>query len=217
MLQELDICGNSLRLPEDNTTSASPGPAVFVCSECGDCLSSQDCLNEHMLDSHAQKLQRKWDCSYCSYTTNRRDHLTKHEYIHTGARPLSCPSCNKTFTQKGNLVRHQRVHTGERPYKCTVCGQQFKDSSALSKHRTLHLDGGKPHKCHYCGAAFKHERNMIAHLEIHTRERQHACRWCDKKFNQSSSARKHEQQMHSSETSPINSSSHGGSNEKLNS
>ncbi|XP_077529730.1 uncharacterized protein LOC144142240 [Haemaphysalis longicornis] len=156
---------------EDKISSAAPGSAIFGCPECGDFLSSQGYLNKHMQDCHAPRPQKRLGCSFCPYTTNKRDHLVVHVQTHTGSRPFSCPSCIKKFTHKANLVRHQRVHRGEKPYKCATCGWQFRDASNLARHTQLHFDDRKPHACRYCGKAFRSKGNLERHLEMHTRKR----------------------------------------------
>lgn len=165
-----------------NTVLAATGPAIFLCSVCGDCLSSQDCLDKHMLGYHAP-----------------RSHMMQHEQTHTSTFddwPFSCPSCNKKFRLKKALIRHQSVHTGEKPHKCTTCGQHFGDMSGLWKHSKLHSDDGKPHACPYCGRAFRLKSHLRDHLVTHTGERRHACRVCGQKFTQSGKARQHERQVH---------------------
>lgn len=173
-----------LLYPEDRIVCAVPVAAAFVCPECGDCLSSQDYLDQHVRDSHAERPQGRLQCSFCEYTTNRKSHLLDHEQTHTGDRPFSCPSCHKNFTRKNGLIKHLRVHTGEKPYECTICGRQFKESSVLSRHRKLmHLDA-KPYACRYCCQAFSDKSSVTKHLVR-----------CERKFTMAGNAQQHEQQM----------------------
>lgn len=128
-------------------------------------MSSHEYLLKHVQDSHSERPQGRLQCSFCSYSTNRRSRLTEHEQTHTDDRPFSCPSCHKNFTRKNGLIKHLRVHTGEKPYECTICGRQFRESSVLSRHmRLLHLDHGKPHACRFCAQAFRHKVDLTKHL-----------------------------------------------------
>ncbi|XP_077528669.1 uncharacterized protein LOC144141042 [Haemaphysalis longicornis] len=183
-------------LTEDSASRVAASPAVFVCPECGDCLSSQEYLNKHMLDAHTQLPKGKWQCPYCPYTSKKRGNLVQHERTHTGDRPFTCPLCNRGFRQKKNLVKHQRVHTGEKPYKCSLCGRQFRDEFSLSRHNKLHLDDDKPHACHFCGKTFRHKFNLTQHLLIHMAEKRHACRVCGQAFTLLWSAKQHERRVH---------------------
>ncbi|XP_077548869.1 uncharacterized protein LOC144162266 isoform X1 [Haemaphysalis longicornis] len=182
--------------PTQATIEALLGAAVFVCPECGECLSSQDYLDKHMEDSHSPRPPGKWRCAYCSYTTDKRNNMMRHQQTHTGDRPFSCPSCDKKFPRQFHLVRHQRVHTGERPYKCPECGQLFSHSFHLAKHRELHLGAGKPHACHVCGQAFRLKSDLTRHFLVHTGEKRHPCRVCGERFARASLAKRHERLKH---------------------
>ncbi|XP_037796467.1 zinc finger protein 513-like [Penaeus monodon] len=60
-------------------------------------------------------------CPYCLYSTDRKDHLTKHVRTHTGEKPFGCPHCPYRSGTKNTLNTHIRVHTGEKPYSCSYC------------------------------------------------------------------------------------------------
>ena len=59
---------------------------------------------------------------------------------HQGKRgkPFACQFCPKTFKLKQHLTRHERVHTGARPFECSICKRTFKQSSHLTRHIKMH-------------------------------------------------------------------------------
>ncbi|KAK8375558.1 hypothetical protein O3P69_008404 [Scylla paramamosain] len=79
-------------------------------------------------------------CSFCSYCTPRKDHMTMHIRTHTGEKPFGCPYCSSRFVQKGTLNNHIRTHTGEKPYACPACPQNFARNSHLKSHLATHKE-----------------------------------------------------------------------------
>ncbi|KAH8029700.1 hypothetical protein HPB51_003032 [Rhipicephalus microplus] len=77
-------------------------------------------------------------CRLCDYTTERRDHMYRHLYKHTGERPFKCHLCTKAFTQEFKLNQHMRTHTGERPFSCDLCNASFSRRDHLNYHLTTH-------------------------------------------------------------------------------
>ncbi|XP_071515128.1 uncharacterized protein [Panulirus ornatus] len=78
-------------------------------------------------------------CSYCSYSTARKNHLIEHIRTHTGEKPFACPYCPSRFVQKGTLNSHIRTHTGEKPYMCPLCPQSFAQKTNLRSHLCTHM------------------------------------------------------------------------------
>jgi uncharacterized Zn-finger protein len=49
-------------------------------------------------------------CRFCSNVYQKKEHLERHERIHTGDKPFACARCNRTFSRNDSLIRHERVH-----------------------------------------------------------------------------------------------------------
>lgn len=60
---------------------------------------------------------KRYNCSYCSYGTDRRDLYTRHENIHKEEKPFHCYICQKQFNRADHVKKHflrmHRDHTYE--------------------------------------------------------------------------------------------------------
>ena len=60
-----------------------------------------------MADSEGRSLSQ---CSVCSSTFRRPEHLRRHLRSHTDDKPFICPSCGKGFARSDTLHRHELSH-----------------------------------------------------------------------------------------------------------
>nr|XP_050050379.1 GDNF-inducible zinc finger protein 1-like [Dermacentor andersoni] len=169
---------------------------VFCCEACGDAFSAAKHLHRHWQTRHRKRQEGKHQCSYCTYSSDRKAHVTMHERTHTGERPFSCYVCQKGFYRADDVETHMRVHTKEKPFECNECGQRFNVSSNLNRHKKLHSDDAEIHACADCGKTFNQKVHLKSHLRTHTGERPYQCSQCNQRFTELGSVRKHERMVH---------------------
>lgn len=57
--------------------------------------------------------QKRFNCSNCPYSTDRRDLFTRHENIHKEDKPFYCYICLKQFNRADHVKKHfLRIHRG---------------------------------------------------------------------------------------------------------
>nr|XP_054925958.1 zinc finger protein 239-like isoform X1 [Dermacentor andersoni] len=164
---------------------------VFSCTKCGDCFSSQMCLERHNRHHHTERPQGAHSCSTCGYSTNQRWRFDQHSLTHTGERPYVCEICKKDFTWRTDLNVHLLAHTQERPYECPECGERFNCPSHLHRHKKMHSGDPRPHVCPDCGKCYARKDYLKVHVLTHVAERRYECAECGRKFADPSNARHH--------------------------
>ncbi|XP_077493790.1 zinc finger Y-chromosomal protein-like isoform X2 [Amblyomma americanum] len=178
-------------------------PATPVsCEACDEQFSTQALLDVHRQREHPQGPPGKHCCTYCPYSSNKKDKdwalrhswdsACKREPESTNVwhgrgmtRSRCCPQirCTTRSASLEHIAKHERTHTGERPFVCKVCKKSFVQSSALTCHLAVHV-GSKMHECADCGVCFSSLSYLTCHRKRHfgDGELPHVCPQCGKGF-----------------------------------
>ncbi len=54
------------------------------------------------------KVKKKYACTYCPFSTNRKSNIERHLRTHTGEKPFPCAVCGFRFGQRSHLNVHMR-------------------------------------------------------------------------------------------------------------
>jgi DNA-directed RNA polymerase subunit RPC12/RpoP len=156
--------------------------------------------------------EKPFKCSVCGKGVNTKQHLKRHEVVHTKSfkceyegclesfykhqslrhhvnsvhlKTLTCKDCGKTFQKPSRLENHKAKHHGLGPaYECnyTGCFQTFKVWSALQLH--MKTEHSKL-KCDICGKGCLGDEGLRMHMMIHDEEKSiklWKCSECSKEF-----------------------------------
>ena len=93
-----------------------------------------------------------------------------------------CEQCGKKFKSRIGLKYHINNHKGVRDYKCNICEADYTTAAALSVHKIAKHSARQIFKCPECGKEFPYKGSLVIHRKIHTGEKKHHCRYCNKKF-----------------------------------
>lgn len=162
---------------------------TFACRDRSDGFSSRNFLERHRTQKH---VERRHQCTYCSYSSDKRTRVLRHERTHTREGFFPCGTCGKAFPRQDNLTKHQVLHTGERPYTCTErSSASFTENYVPIQHARIH-SGYKRYPCHLCKYRTSDSGNLKKHIIcVHTKEFPHTCELCGKGFVAPSQLRTH--------------------------
>lgn len=90
--------------------------------------------------------QKRYNCSNCPYSTDRRDLFTRHENIHKEEKPFHCYVCLKQFNRADHVKKHfLRMHRGLAydigRTKRTLTQQQQQQTSSSNKKSSNSVGG----------------------------------------------------------------------------
>lgn len=139
--------------------------------------------------------EKKFKCSTCGKSFDRKTSLQRHTLIHTGEKPWHCKYCNKSFNQNSILQRHLLVHADHKMFQCESCGKMFLEKSALRRHEATH-SSDKVWLCKQCGKSFILKEYLSKHMFLHTGAKPHACNTCGRTFADSSALKRHVDAIH---------------------
>ena len=162
-------CGNLFfaKCMNKHISTAHNGEKLFKCTECNKLFFAKSRMNRHIQSAHTPDDQKKFRCNTCDKGFISNQYLLEHTNVHSGEKPFKCTECAKLFVAKSRLNRHIRsAHTpdDQKNYKCDTCGKGFINKQHFSDHLNIHT-GEKPHKCKFCPADFANGGALRAHVK----------------------------------------------------
>lgn len=97
-------------------------------------------------ESETNTSNKRYNCTFCPYATDRRDLFTRHENIHREEKPFQCYVCQKQFNRADHVKKHfLRMHR-EHPYDLNrIRKHPPKNASGMSYYQKYNnSSGGDP-------------------------------------------------------------------------
>ena len=114
-----------------------------------------------------------------------------------------CTLCLDLFSSRSELYNHRKLihnlsaskQNENTLYRCDFggCGKQFDQLRQFTRHKRAHL---KLYKCDVCLKCLSSSYHLKIHQRIHFNDKCEICKYCNKKFTDPSTKRKHIKYAH---------------------
>ncbi|KAG2457226.1 ZFX protein, partial [Polypterus senegalus] len=179
---------------------------VYPCAICGKKFKSRGFLKRHMKNHPEIMNRKKYQCTDCDFTTNKKislhNHMESHKLMNKAEKTSECEECGKEFSNAALLFAHKLVHRDKgstKMYKCKFCDYETAEQGLLNRHLLAVHSKSFPHICVDCDKGFRHPSELKKHMRTHTGEKPYHCMYCEYKSADSSNLKTHIKTKHSKE------------------
>ena len=137
-----------------------------ICAICGCSFALASSLTRHMYDHD----ERRYQCEFCSYSSNFESELKAHKIVHHKNPAFQCmaKNCGKLFHHKWELTVHLEKHKGD-GFQCDTCDYSTNHKKHLKEHQLKQSDDYS-YMCKICNKGFHYQSGLKWHRDSDHKE-----------------------------------------------
>ncbi|XP_062331725.1 zinc finger protein 711-like isoform X2 [Osmerus eperlanus] len=187
---------------------------VYPCHVCGKKFRSRGFLKCHMKNHPDHLLKKKYQCTDCDFTTNKKvnfhNHLESHKLlIHRGGgssggggergdRSPEYTEYTRRYHEASPLGSNKLILRDKEPklHHCKYCDYETAEQGLLNRHLLAVHSKNFAHVCVECAKGFRHPSELKKHMRTHTGEKPYHCPHCEFRCADQSNLKTHIKSKH---------------------
>uniref|UniRef100_A0A1A8FLZ0 Zinc finger protein 711 n=1 Tax=Nothobranchius korthausae TaxID=1143690 RepID=A0A1A8FLZ0_9TELE len=159
---------------------------VYPCHICGKKFRSRGFLKCHMKNHPDHLLKKKYQCTDCDFTTNKKisfhNHLESHKLLsHNSERSPEYTEYARRYHESSPLGSDKLIVKDREPklHHCKYCDYETAEQGLLNRHMLAVHSKNFAHVCVECAKGFRHPSELKKHMRTHTGEKPYHCPHCE--------------------------------------
>ncbi|XP_048884339.1 zinc finger protein 711 [Brienomyrus brachyistius] len=175
---------------------------VYPCHICGKKFKSRGFLKRHMKNHPDHMFKKKYQCTDCDFTTNKKvsfhNHMESHKLIIKSEKIPEFTEYTRRYCEASPLSSNKLILRDKEPklHKCKYCDYETAEQGLLNRHLLAVHSKNFAHVCVECAKGFRHPSELKKHMRTHTGEKPYQCQHCEFRCADQSNLKTHIKSKH---------------------